>query len=284
MKYADFVRETTSTTGTGTYSLGGAVTGRQTFVAGVGTGSEVTYACSDGTDWEVGQGTVTDATPDTLSRTAILASSNSGSAVNWGAGDKSIYLVHDASNLIELSRIYTRPITPKFNSGYASILPSETCNNESSKSLVANRFICAVCTFPAGSYTFAQIEVNTAQAASKARIGIYSIDSAGSFTLIEETGDIDTTTTGVKTASLLSAVVLDGKPVLVGIMTDTGSVAVNCSNRSGGPIMHPTGHLSPNSYGQCVFQSIQSAGWTALPSTISNITNAVSDMPKVALK
>jgi len=88
---ADRVKETTDTTGTGTYNLDGASSGFQSFVAGVGTTNTCTYCCTDNTDWEVGVGTVTDAATDTLSRDTILASSNSGAAVNWGAGTKTIF-------------------------------------------------------------------------------------------------------------------------------------------------------------------------------------------------
>jgi hypothetical protein len=98
--YADRVKETTTTTGTGTYSLDGAAAGFRTFVAGVGTGVLVTYACENGTDWEIGEGTITDATPDTLSRTTILASSNAGAAVNWAAGTKNIFLTAAAARTV----------------------------------------------------------------------------------------------------------------------------------------------------------------------------------------
>lgn len=95
--HADRVRETTTSTGTGTINLDGAVTGFQTFVSGVGDGEECSYAIiavdGDGVptgDWELGFGTVTDASPDTLSRTPY-ASSNAGSAVNFGAGTKQVF-------------------------------------------------------------------------------------------------------------------------------------------------------------------------------------------------
>ena len=95
-KFADFVKETTSQTGTGTYQLNGAASGFRTFVAGVGSGAEVFLAVTDGTDWEVGRGTVTSGSPDTLSRDSILASSNAGSAVSWSSGAKDVYLVNPA--------------------------------------------------------------------------------------------------------------------------------------------------------------------------------------------
>ena len=78
---ASRIKETTTTTGTGTINLAGAESGYQTFVAGIGTTNSTYYCIESGTAWEVGLGTVTDATPDTLSRTTILASSNSGSAI-----------------------------------------------------------------------------------------------------------------------------------------------------------------------------------------------------------
>ena len=57
--------------------MAGAVAAFQTFVAGIGTGNTCYYAITSGSNWEIGLGTVTDASPDTLSRTTILASSSS---------------------------------------------------------------------------------------------------------------------------------------------------------------------------------------------------------------
>lgn len=89
---ADRVKETSTTAGTGTYSLAGAVAGFQTFVAGIGTGETCYYVATMGADWEVGIGTVTGGTPDTLARTTILTSSNANAAVNWAAGEKSLFV------------------------------------------------------------------------------------------------------------------------------------------------------------------------------------------------
>ena len=96
---ADRVAETTTTTGTGTYSLLGASLAHQSFVAGAGTASVVRYCAYDGTDWEIGEGTVTDLATDTLTRTTIYSSSNAGSAVNWTAGTRDIVLVNDADSI-----------------------------------------------------------------------------------------------------------------------------------------------------------------------------------------
>ena len=71
----DRVKETSTTTGTGTLNLSGAVSGFQTFVAGIGDGNTTYYAIvnRDEAEWETGLGTVTDASTDTLARTVVLA-------------------------------------------------------------------------------------------------------------------------------------------------------------------------------------------------------------------
>jgi hypothetical protein len=79
----DRVKETTSTTGTGTLTLTGASDGFQSFSV-IGDGNTTYYAIISGNDWEVGIGTYT-ASGTTLSRDTVLESSNSGSAVNLTA-------------------------------------------------------------------------------------------------------------------------------------------------------------------------------------------------------
>lgn len=96
LRNADRVKETSTTTGTGTYSLAGAVAGFRTFVAGVGNANQCHYVATDGTDWEVGIGTVTDGAPDTLARTVVLDSSNAGAAVSWAAGTRDIFCANIA--------------------------------------------------------------------------------------------------------------------------------------------------------------------------------------------
>lgn len=78
----DRVQETSTTTGTGTLTLAGAVTQFQTFSAAVGNGNTTYYTIynAGGTEWEVGLGTVG---AGTLARTTVLASSNAGAAVNF---------------------------------------------------------------------------------------------------------------------------------------------------------------------------------------------------------
>ena len=94
LKIGNRVRETTTTTGTGTYDLAGAVASFQTFVAGVGDGNTTYYAVihRSEAEFEVGIGTVTDASTDTLARTTVIFSSNSNSAVSFSAGTKDVFV------------------------------------------------------------------------------------------------------------------------------------------------------------------------------------------------
>ena len=86
------VRELTSTTGTGAVTLGGAVGGFQTFAAGIGNSNTTYYAISINSEneWEVGLGTL-NGDSSTLTRTTVLESSNSDSAVDFSAGSKEVF-------------------------------------------------------------------------------------------------------------------------------------------------------------------------------------------------
>jgi hypothetical protein len=94
----DRVKETTATTGTGTLTLAGAVTGFQSFSSALSDGDTTYYAIFESStgEWEVGLGTFT-ASGTTLARTTVLASSNSGSAVNLTAGAADVFITQPAT-------------------------------------------------------------------------------------------------------------------------------------------------------------------------------------------
>ena len=102
----DRVRETSTTSGTGTLNLAGAVTGFRTFVDGIGNSNTTYYAIHEqGTNnWEVGIGTVTDATPDTLARTTVLDNSlGNTSKINFGSSTtKDVFCTMPASKTVYL--------------------------------------------------------------------------------------------------------------------------------------------------------------------------------------
>jgi hypothetical protein len=94
---ADRVRETTTTTGTGSVTLAGAYISFQSFSAAIGNGNSTYYTISNSTanEWEVGIGTYTSGT-NSLSRTTVLASSNAGSLVSFSAGTKDVFVTQPA--------------------------------------------------------------------------------------------------------------------------------------------------------------------------------------------
>lgn len=98
---ADRVRETTTTTGTGSVTLAGAYTGFQTFLAGIGNSNSTYYTIANvvSGEWEVGIGTYT-ASGNTLSRTTVLASSNSGSLVVFTSGTKDVFVTQPAERAV----------------------------------------------------------------------------------------------------------------------------------------------------------------------------------------
>ena len=109
----DRVKQTSTSTGTGTINLTGTETGFETFVTGIGDGNSCFYAiANDGTsEFEVGIGTVTDAATDTLSRTTVISSSNSDNLVNFSAGTKTVFCTYPAKRAPSAAMTATTYIT-----------------------------------------------------------------------------------------------------------------------------------------------------------------------------
>ena len=103
----DRVKETTNTTGTGTLTLAGAVSGFQSFAA-VGDGNEAFYCIVSGSNWEVGQGTYT-ASGTTLSRDTVFASSASGAKITVAAGAE-VFVTYPSDASITNRHIHTDQI------------------------------------------------------------------------------------------------------------------------------------------------------------------------------
>ena len=109
----DRVKQTSTSTGTGTINLTGTETGFETFVTGIGDCNSCFYAiANDGTsEFEVGIGTVTDAATDTLSRTTVISSSNSGNLVDFTAGTKTVFCTYPAKRAPSAAMTATTYIT-----------------------------------------------------------------------------------------------------------------------------------------------------------------------------
>jgi len=96
MPFADRVAETATTTGTGNFTLAGAITGYRTFSSVFDLNLMLKYAivAVDGSsvptgEWEVGRGYLSGST--TLVRDIVESSSNAGALVNFGAGSKQVF-------------------------------------------------------------------------------------------------------------------------------------------------------------------------------------------------
>jgi len=115
--WADRVQDTTTTTGTGAISVTGtAPIGFRTFSAVCAASDTIYYAIAHQTldQWEVGFGTYTGT--NVIARTAPIASSNGGAAVNFSAGTKNVWLNANAHRfltptlrIITTSQTWNRP-------------------------------------------------------------------------------------------------------------------------------------------------------------------------------
>lgn len=104
----DRVRESSTTTGTGTFTLGGAVTGFQSFSV-IGNGNKTYYNASGNGQWEVGIGTYSSGT---LTRDVVLSSSNSSSLVDFSAGTKDIFVTYPAGRSVYADENGNNPFDP----------------------------------------------------------------------------------------------------------------------------------------------------------------------------
>lgn len=157
--YANRAHVYTTTTGTGTITLGAAVPGYQTFAAaGVANGNVVSYTIEDGNAWEIGTGTYT-ATGTTLSRS--LVASSTGSLLNL-SGNARVYVIMSAADMTALlTGNQTITLSGDVTGSGATAISTTLANT----------------TVTAGSYTNANITVD-----SKGRLTAASSGAAGGVT------------------------------------------------------------------------------------------------------
>jgi hypothetical protein len=116
--YFDRVKETSSTTGTGTITLAGAASGFRTFAADYTVEDSLYYCITDqsGSEWEVGIGKL--ATSSTLTRDVVFDSSNSGSLVNFTSGSLFVFTTIPAFDIRQNMRAGTIMRTTQGNAFY----------------------------------------------------------------------------------------------------------------------------------------------------------------------
>jgi hypothetical protein len=137
---ADRVKDTTTTTGTGSVTLSGSPpAGFQSFGAAIGNGNTTYYTISGGSEWEVGIGTYNSTGP-VLNRDTVLSSSNSGSLVSFSAGSKDVFVTYpaersvneDASGNVNISitgNATTATTATNLAAGAAGSVPYQTAAN-----------------------------------------------------------------------------------------------------------------------------------------------------------
>ena len=100
----DRVKESSTSTGTGDFTLAGTVPGFQTFSAAMAVGDATYYTiANDAADqWEVGVGTYSAA--NTLTRTTVFSSSNANALVDFAGGPKTVFITAPAEQYVSRSQ------------------------------------------------------------------------------------------------------------------------------------------------------------------------------------
>lgn len=162
----DRVKETTTTQGTGTISLLGAVQGYQGF-SSIGIGNTTYYCIQSTADWEVGIGTVG---AGSLTRDTVLASSNNGSLVGFGSGVKDVFCTYPAGKSVSTDSL---PVT----GAISSASPNATVNVASLTSAVTTTNGDLALVKKGTGALLAQVPTGTTAGGNKR--GQYAVDLVG---------------------------------------------------------------------------------------------------------
>lgn len=270
---ANKIAETSSSTGTGNITLAGAwsvpdsfITGNRTFNSFYGLNHRFPYIIQDKFgNWEKGVGYLLDSI--TLVREIVADNSlNTAAPINFPAGEKLVMVPTDAG----------MDILPKLRTGGGYAGSGFFFNNGVNHTAVANRLVLIPFLSRRPFLTDSVLlNVNTAAASSKARLGIYQItqvDTTHTATLMQDFGEIDTSTTGEKqlTASLklgaglyFTAFVCNGTPAIRGQGTSFDFAFAGLSSNQAVPV-------------QGFYKTGLTAAVDGLPSSV-NFTNSDSN-------
>jgi len=177
---ADRVRETSTTTGTGTLTLAGAVTGYQSFSTAFAPGATVYYVIQYGAEWEIGIGTVG---AGTLARTQVLQSSNADALVDFSAGTKDVFCSYVADRAVTTSDAAT--LTNKTISGSDNTLSN--IPNSATTATAVNTPSTLVLRDPSGNFAAGTITAGALTASGQVTFG--SLKGTGATTVTDILND-----------------------------------------------------------------------------------------------
>jgi len=270
---ANRVQETTTTTGTGTITLAGAVSGFQSFAA-IGNTNTTYYTITSGVNWEVGVGTYT-LSGTTLARTTVLSSSAGGTTKITLAGTSNVFATYPAEKSVNLDA-----------SGNATALgvpASGTVTNLTGTASININGTVGATTAAAGLFTTlgasAAVTLSPANAnvvLSPTGTGVVTISPATAGTINRMSIGATTTSTGAFTTLTASgAVTLSPasanvvlSPTGTGVVTISPATAGTINNMSIGATTTSTGAFTTISGSTSLTTPLQSGG-TAVSSTLT---------------
>ena len=265
---ANGVKETTTTTGTGTVTLS-AVTGYPRFSQVLSVGQFVDYAIQDGNNWEWGVGKV--AASNTLERTLITAKFDGGTYSKYPASPLSLSGSATVFCTITAERAGDSMGNVRTGSFQAGVVGSahlvQTEVFGSTYAISANRVTYIPFVWPPGAQRFIKgfkLHVTAAGTATKMRIGVLKPlrETLTSIELLMQTSDIAVTTTGTKSISLASPIVIAEPRVMLAVIAD-GTVTLRAA---GAVVPDPyAGFTQAGLYYKCELRNAeQDAGWTEI--------------------
>ena len=195
--------QTSTTTGTGSFTLSGSVANYRTFDSVLSTGDTFWYSIVDNVNnaWECGLGTYSGS--NVFARTALTESST-GSAINFAAGTKNVFIDVPAAGFFSANNYLSDPTQfgPQFNPGgrltLASGTPVTTSDQTAKTAVLYTPYIHNVCPVIENSTrlvmaVFPETSYNLGTITSGKNYDVFAWSSGGVFSLYVEAWTNDTT-------------------------------------------------------------------------------------------